>query len=119
MARRFLMMIASTTRDLYAPNLGGGQVGHHQRQVRLPAHRAYLIKDGRITAPVRGDPSLTVFGKSGQGVPGGIGHPSLKMGNLTVSGAEVWGQKTVKASDMRIEQETGVSLGTQARINPI
>ena len=112
-------MIASTKRGLYAANFGGGQVLSTNGKFVFQRTEAYLIKDGRISAPVLGDPSLTVFGKSGQGVPGGIGHPSLKMGNLTVSGAEVWGQKTVKASDMRIEQETGVSLGTQARINPI
>ena len=73
---------------------------------------AYLIEDGRITAPVKGatligdgatallgidmigddfafDPGIGVCGKAGQGVPVGIGQPSLRIRGLTVGGAAV------------------------------
>lgn len=112
------MMIASTKRGLYAANFGGGQVLSTNGKFVFQRTEAYLIKDGRISAPVLGDPSLTVFGKSGQGVPGGIGQPSLKIGNLTASGAAVWGQETVKAEDIRIEQETGASPGYLSTNHP-
>jgi TldD protein len=35
------------------------------------------------------DPGVGVCGKSGQGVPVGIGQPSLKIGGLTVGGTAV------------------------------
>ena len=105
-------MIASTKRGLYAANFGGGQVDITNGKFVFQCTEAYLIEDGRITAPVRGatligdgatalthiqmvgddfafDPGVGVCGKSGQGVPVGIGQPSLKMGGLTVGGTAV------------------------------
>ena len=35
------------------------------------------------------DPGVGVCGKAGQGVPVGIGQPSLKIGGLTVGGTAV------------------------------
>ena len=102
-------MIASTKRGLYAANFGGGQVDITNGKFVFQCTEAYLIEDGRITAPVRGatligdgataltnismigddfafDPGVGVCGKGGQGVPVGIGQPSLKIGGLTVGG---------------------------------
>jgi TldD protein len=105
-------MIASTKRGLYAANFGGGQVDITNGKFVFQCTEAYLIEDGRVTAPVRGatligdgataltriemigddfefDPGVGVCGKAGQGVPVGIGQPSLKMGGLTVGGTAV------------------------------
>jgi TldD protein len=105
-------MIASTKRGLYAANFGGGQVDITNGKFVFQCTEAYLIEDGKVTAPVRGatligdgataltkiemvgndfefDPGVGVCGKAGQGVPVGIGQPSLKMGGLTVGGTAV------------------------------
>jgi TldD protein len=105
-------MIASTKRGLYAVNFGGGQVDITNGKFVFQCTEAYLIEDGKVTAPVKGatligdgatalqkismigddfafDPGVGVCGKSGQGVPVGIGQPSLKIGGLTVGGTAV------------------------------
>lgn len=105
-------MIASTKRGLYAVNFGGGQVDITNGKFVFQCTEAYLIEDGRVTAPVKGatligdgataltrismigddfafDPGVGVCGKAGQGVPVGIGQPSLKIGGLTVGGTAV------------------------------
>jgi TldD protein len=91
-------MIASTKRGLYCAS--------------FQCTEAYLIEDGRIGAPVKGatligdgpsaltrvtmigddfafDPGVGVCGKNGQGVPVGVGQPSLKITGLTVGGTSV------------------------------
>ena len=105
-------MIANTKRGLYAANFGGGQVDITNGKFVFQCTEAYLIEDGKITAPVRGatligdgataltrieavgddfafDPGVGVCGKGGQGVPVGIGQPSLKIAGLTVGGTAV------------------------------
>ncbi|HEY0051840.1 MAG TPA: metalloprotease TldD [Caulobacteraceae bacterium] len=105
-------MIASTKRGLYCVNFGGGQVDITNGKFVFQVTEAYLIEDGRIGAPVKGatligeghtvlntitmigddfafDPGIGVCGKGGQGVPVGIGQPSLKIGGLTVGGTAV------------------------------
>jgi TldD protein len=47
-------MIASTKRGLYAANFGGGQVDITNGKFVFQCTEAYLIEDGKITAPVRG-----------------------------------------------------------------
>jgi TldD protein len=102
-------MIASTKRGLYAVNFGGGQVDITNGKFVFQCTEAYLIEDGRVTAPVKGatligdgptaltrvqmigddfafDPGIGTCGKGGQSVPVGIGQPSLKLGGLTVGG---------------------------------
>jgi TldD protein len=102
-------MIASVKRGLYAVNFGGGQVDITSGKFVFSASEAYLIEDGRVTAPVKGatligngpdsltkvemiggdmelDPGIGTCGKNGQGVPVGVGQPTLKLRGLTVGG---------------------------------
>ncbi|MDE2517069.1 MAG: metalloprotease TldD [Rhodospirillales bacterium] len=102
-------MIRSVKRGLYAVNFGGGQVDITSGKFVFSASEAYLIEDGRIGAPVKGatligngpdaltkvtmigndmalDPGIGTCGKNGQGVPVGVGQPTLKLAGLTVGG---------------------------------
>ena len=102
-------MIRSVKRGLYAVNFGGGQVDITSGKFVFSASEAYLIEDGKVTAPVKGatligngpdaltkvmmvgddmalDPGVGTCGKSGQGVPVGVGQPTLKLSGLTVGG---------------------------------
>ncbi|MBV8199061.1 MAG: metalloprotease TldD, partial [Acidobacteria bacterium] len=47
-------MIQSVKRGLYAVNFGGGQVDITSGKFVFSASEAYLIEDGRVTAPVKG-----------------------------------------------------------------
>ncbi|MGH6986664.1 MAG: metallopeptidase TldD-related protein, partial [Caulobacteraceae bacterium] len=103
-------MIASMKRGLYCANFGGGQVDITNGKFVFQCTEAYLVEDGRIAHPVKGatligdgpsaltritmigndfsfDPGVGVCGKNGQGVPVGVGQPSLKITGLTVGGA--------------------------------
>jgi TldD protein len=105
-------MIATTRRGLYCANFGGGQVDITNGKFVFQCTEAYLIEDGKIGAPVKGasligdgpsaltrvtmigddfsfDPGIGVCGKNGQGVPVGVGQPSLKIAGLTVGGTSV------------------------------
>lgn len=105
-------IIASVKRGLYAVNFGGGQVDITSGKFVFSAAEAYLIEDGKIGAPVKGatligngpdaltkvvmvgndsamDPGIGTCGKNGQGVPVGVGQPTLKMLGLTVGGTAV------------------------------
>ena len=96
-------------RGLYAANFGGGQVDITNGKFVFSASEAYLIEDGRITAPVKGatligdgptvltrvtavgndlklDPGIGTCGKDGQSVPVGVGIPTIKVSSLTVGG---------------------------------
>ena len=102
-------MIRSVKRGLYAVNFGGGQVDITSGKFVFSASEAYLIEDGKLGAPVKGatligkgpdaltkvtmvgndmalDPGVGTCGKNGQGVPVGVGQPTLKLAGLTVGG---------------------------------
>lgn len=102
-------IIRSVKRGLYAVNFGGGQVDITSGQFVFSASEAYLIEEGKITAPVKGatligngpdvmkkismignnlalDRGIGVCGKEGQSVPVGVGQPTLKIDALTVGG---------------------------------
>ena len=102
-------IIRSVRKGLYAPNFGGGQVDITSGKYVFSTTEAYLIEDGRITAPVKGatligngpetmqrvqmighdmalDDGVGVCGKDGQSVPVGVGQPSLLISQLTVGG---------------------------------
>jgi TldD protein len=102
-------MIKSVRRGLYAVNFGGGQVDITSGKFVFSASEAYMIEDGKVTAPVKGatligngpdaltrvemigndpalDPGVGTCGKNGQGVPVGVGQPTMKLSGLTVGG---------------------------------
>ncbi len=102
-------IIKSVKKGLYAVNFGGGQVDITSGKFVFSASEAYMIEDGRIGPAVTGatligngadaltriemvgndmalDPGIGTCGKDGQGVPVGVGQPTLKIGALTVGG---------------------------------
>ena len=102
-------IIASVKRGLYAVNFGGGQVDITNGKFVFSASEAYLIEDGKIGPAVKGatligngpdaltrismigndlklDDGVGTCGKDGQGVPVGVGQPTLRMDGLTVGG---------------------------------
>ena len=102
-------IIRSVKRGLYSSYFGGGQVDITNGKFVFSASEAYLIEDGKITAPVKGatligdgptvltrvtavgndlqlDPGIGTCGKDGQSVPVGVGIPTLKISRLTVGG---------------------------------
>ncbi len=104
-------ILKSVKRGLYAVSFGGGQVDITSGKFVFSASEAYLVEDGKITAPVKGatligngpeamgrvsmighdmelDTGIGVCGKEGQGVPVGVGQPTLKLDELTVGGTQ-------------------------------
>jgi TldD protein len=102
-------IIRSVRRGLYAVNFGGGSVDITSGKFVFSASEAYLIEDGRITAPVRDatligngpealkyvsmvghdlalDEGVGNCGKQGQWVPVGVGMPTIKLDRMTVGG---------------------------------
>jgi TldD protein len=104
-------IIRSVRRGLYAVQFGGGQVDITSGKFVFTASEAYLIEDGRVTAPVRGatligngpdaltkvtavgndlelDQGVGTCGKNGQSVPVGVGMPTIKVAEMTVGGTK-------------------------------
>ena len=104
-------IIASVKKGIYAPNFGGGQVDITSGKFVFSASEAYLIENGKITAPIKGatligsgpeamqqvsmvgndlalDAGVGVCGKQGQSVPVGVGQPTLKLDAMTVGGTQ-------------------------------
>lgn len=102
-------IIRSVERGIYATNFGGGQVDITNGKFVFSMAEAYLIENGRVTAPVKGatligngpdaltrvtmigndmalDPGIGTCGKDGQSVPVGVGQPTLRIEGLTVGG---------------------------------
>lgn len=102
-------IIASVKHGLYAVNFGGGQVDITSGKFVFSAAEAYMIKNGKISYPVKGatligngpdvltrvsmigndmslDPGIGTCGKEGQSVPVGVGQPTLRIDGLTVGG---------------------------------
>ncbi len=102
-------IIGSVKRGLYAVNFGGGQVDITSGKFVFSASEAYLIENGKIGPAVKGatligngpdaltkismigndlalDDGIGTCGKDGQGVPVGVGQPTLRMDGLTVGG---------------------------------
>jgi TldD protein len=102
-------ILASVKNGLYAVNFGGGQVDITSGKFVFTASEAYMIENGKLGAPVKGatligngpdvltrvsmvgndmelDPGVGTCGKDGQGVPVGVGQPTLLIDQLTVGG---------------------------------
>ena len=105
-------IIGTVGKGLYAVNFGGGQVDITSGKFVFSCTEAYLVEDGKIGPPVKGatligsgpevlnevsmigtdmefDPGVGTCGKDGQGVPVGVGQPTIKVDNLTVGGTAV------------------------------
>jgi TldD protein len=102
-------ILASVKNGIYAVNFSGGQVDITNGKFVFAASEAYLIEDGKIGPAVKGatligngpdaltrismigndmklDDGIGTCGKDGQGVPVGVGQPTLRMDGLTVGG---------------------------------
>ena len=102
-------VLASVDKGVYAVNFGGGQVDITNGKFVFSASEAYLIENGKIGAPVKGatligngpdaltkvsmvandmalDTGVGTCGKEGQGVPVGVGQPTMRLDGLTVGG---------------------------------
>jgi TldD protein len=102
-------IIASVKNGIYAANFGGGQVDITSGKYVFQCTEAYRIENGKLGAPVKGamligngptdlhrvtmvgnnlvlDAGIGTCGKNGQGVPVGVGQPSLRMDRITVGG---------------------------------
>ena len=98
-------------KGLYAVNFGGGQVDITSGKYVFSATEAYLIEDGKVTAPVKGatligngpetmqrvkmigndlalDEGVGVCGKDGQSVPVNVGTPTVRIASITVGGTQ-------------------------------
>jgi len=102
-------ILASVKSGLYAVNFGGGQVDITSGKYVFSMTEAYLIENGKIGPAVKGatligngpedlkkismigndlklDDGIGTCGKDGQGVPVGVGQPTLRMDGITVGG---------------------------------
>ncbi len=105
-------IIKSVRKGLYAVNFSGGQVDITSGKFVFTASEAYLIEDGKITAPVKGatligdgsevmqkislvgndlelDSGIGTCGKEGQNIPVGVGQPTLRIDELTIGGTQL------------------------------
>ncbi len=102
-------IIRSVDKGIYAVNFGGGSVDITSGRFVFSATEAYLVENGKVTAPIRGatlvgsgpevmnrismvgndldlDGGVGVCGKDGQSVPVGVGQPTLKVDEIVVGG---------------------------------
>ena len=97
---------------IFAVSFGGGQVDITSGKFVFSCTEAYRIENGRIGAPIKGamligngpdaltrveaigndlalDPGIGTCGKQGQGVPVGVGQPTLRINKMTIGGTAV------------------------------
>jgi len=102
-------IIRSVKRGIFAETFGGGQVDITNGDFTFSATCAYMIEDGQITRAIKGatligngpkalhnvtmvgndealDRGVGTCGKNGQGVPVGVGMPTIRINGVTVGG---------------------------------
>lgn len=105
-------ILQSVKDGIYAVNFSGGQVDITSGKFVFNCTEAYRVQNGKVGTPLKNvaligdgptvmgrismigndfalDPGIGVCGKAGQGVPVGVGQPSIKIDRLTVGGAGV------------------------------
>ena len=105
-------MIKSVDKGIFAVSFGGGQVDITSGKFVFSCTEAYEIINGKIGSPIKGatligdgpsslkevlmvgndmmlDPGIGTCGKAGQGVPVGVGQPSLLINKMTVGGTQL------------------------------
>ena len=105
-------MINSVDKGIFAVSFGGGQVDITSGKFVFSCTEAYEIINGKIGSPIKGatligdgpsslkevlmvgndmklDPGIGTCGKAGQGVPVGVGQPSLLIDKMTVGGTQL------------------------------
>ena len=102
-------ILASVKNGIYAVNFGGGQVDITSGKYVFQCTEAYRVENGKVGAPLKGamligngptdlhrismvgndlalDHGIGTCGKNGQGVPVGVGQPTLRMDRITIGG---------------------------------
>ncbi len=102
-------ILKSMKTGIYAKSFGGGQVDITSGKFVFTVTEAYIIENGKLGRPVKGatligsgaealkrismvgndmalDKGIGTCGKQGQGVPVGVGQPTLRINGLTVGG---------------------------------
>ena len=102
----------SVKKGLYAVNFSGGSVDITSGQFEFSASEAYMIENGKVSKPIKGavligkgeevlkkislvgnnmalDGGIGTCGKEGQGVPVGVGQPTILVDEILVGGTDV------------------------------
>ena len=105
-------IIENTKKGIYAKRFSGGQVNITNGDFVFSLTEAYLIEDGKITAPLKGvnligngpeamstvdmlgsdveiSNGIWTCGKDGQSVPVGVGCPTIRLASITVGGTKI------------------------------
>ena len=102
-------LMSRVKNGIYATSFGGGQVDITSGKFVFACTEAYKVENGKVVAPIKGatligdgpsvltkvrgigndmelDQGIGVCGKGGQGVPAGVGQPTLLIEGITVGG---------------------------------
>src|SRR5690606_33124317 len=102
-------ILASVKDGIFAVSFGGGQVDITSGKFVFSCTEAYRIENGKVGPAIKGamligngpdsltrvkmigndmalDPGIGTCGKQGQGVPVGVGQPTLRIDGITVGG---------------------------------